>query len=1472
MTRANIRRTPIIFAALTALVLVAFALTPLFYVAEAQDGHVPAKPTGLAADVSHNQVVLTWDDPDDDTITGHVILRRNRNTDAEGQFTELVRNTGIVANTYIDNSVVADTPYTYRIKAINQHGVSERSRWFHIDTPAVPDPGDLAPSNLTAIMANRVVVLNWDTPADDNGSITGYEILRAVGDGEPNSLVEDTGNAATTYTDATAARASTIYTYRVRTIREGEQSQESNEAWVQLPPQAPQRMDSTATHDSVTLTWDDPQDHTITGYRIMRRDPAADDPGQFSVLTEDTGAAETSYTDTDVTPEQNYVYRAQARSTQGLSDWSPEIQANTLPAPATQTPEATVSEPSNRDLPTSTATKGYIAIGESATGSIKWRSDRDAFRVRLESGVTYQIDLKGDATSDGTLTDPYLSGINDDNWELIPGTSNDNSNKTLNSRVLFTPTEHGSYYIVVRSAVEDNGPYSTGTYTVAIKVEGEADEEHTDLIAADPSTIVFLGVGGEVEATIDYFADEDWFKAVLSSGSTYAITVTSSLVDNSLTLEIPWLLGLFDSESQRLLMGNRDGLGTERTQFEGTDGIVVAYHTAENDGTYYVSVSSGFDVGTYRVSVKEVPAFAYHGPGDNPDKGYLHFHELGNMSPWRNFYAWCPQDMEQGTIDDTPVAGGTHVVKWLIHREVGVMPNGAYVPIDTLAECVGVGDPYIHNGVPLLNENGSTLYSNNRRWYLLLEHNSPSNDVPGMGTLSNANPVLTRIDYLRYSEEQDWSRFSVSQAGTFCVSVDAPAVTVNWNNGGDAQSIPEAVRVYWDRVSKHWMSLDFANDPDDAKATWLTNSDLVRVEWSPPEPSNSRVFYSDGTELRLEDTWHLYDGTVDGDNYGGFVGDKRSVVSYARQINSVTMDRKLQYQKYMQVDGKAPREYFARVVHGGTGYSGQGGYTVTTSLGKCLPHPAMRIANDLSDPPPPKSQQAEQQNDTVMEDRPHGLSAVAENDQVNLTWNAPDDANAVINYRILRHRPEKGEPEPLVYVDYTGSQATAYTDTKVQPGVLHMYQVQATDLFGYAGEASEPTSIRMPESNVNLPATGAPTISGTAQVGETLTVDTSGIADEDGLDNAAFAYQWLADDADTSGATGSTYTLTDGDEGKTIKVQVSFTDDAGNEEELTSGATDRVAAAPTPNTPATGAPTISGTAQVGETLTADTSGIADEDGLSNAAFNYQWISNDGTTDTDITDATDSTHTLAADDKGKTIKVKVSFTDDADNEETLTSAATATVDAAPNNPATGAPSISGTAQVGETLTADTSGIADADGLSGATFSFQWVADDAAIAGATGNTYTLTDSDEGKAIRVRVSFTDDAGYGETLTSPATGIVAAALLPLTVSLENTPATHDGTDVFTFEIRFSEEFDLSFRTLKFDAFTVTGGTVTKAQRMDKPSNILWRITVQPDSNGDVTIVLPVTNDCDDQGAICTGDGRKLSNGLEFTVVGPGG
>ena len=201
------------------------------------------------------------------------------------------------------------------------------------------------------------------------------------------------------------------------------------------------------------------------------------------------------------------------------------------------------------------------------------------------------------------------------------------------------------------------------------------------------------------------------------------------------------------------------------------------------------------------------------------------------------------------------------------------------------------------------------------------------------------------------------------------------------------------------------------------------------------------------------------------------------------------------------------------------------------------------------------------------------------------------------------------------------------------------------------------------------------------------------------------------------------------------------------------------------NLAASGAVVVNGIPQISRVLTTDATGISDGNGLDRVQFRFQWVSNDGSTDADIASATGSSYTLSANDEGRTIKVRVAFTDRGGYAESLTSSATAAVGLRSNIEATGAPTITGTAQVGNTLTADTSSIADADGLANVSYSYQWIANDGTsdtdIQNATGSSYTLAAADEGKTIKVRVSFTDDAGNDETLTSAATVVVAAQSL---------------------------------------------------------------------------------------------------------------
>ena len=131
---------------------------------------------------------------------------------------------------------------------------------------------------------------------------------------------------------------------------------------------------------------------------------------------------------------------------------------------------------------------------------------------------------------------------------------------------------------------------------------------------------------------------------------------------------------------------------------------------------------------------------------------------------------------------------------------------------------------------------------------------------------------------------------------------------------------------------------------------------------------------------------------------------------------------------------------------------------------------------------------------------------------------------------------------------------------------------------------------------------------------------------------------WLSFAADTRTFSGTPQAADVG----TVSVKVTASDGNGG-----SGSDDfDIMVSAAANTPATGAPAITGTAQVGQTLTAVTTGIMDDDGLTNVSYAYQWIRVDGGTDADISGATSITYTLVAADLGTTIKVKVSFTDDA----------------------------------------------------------------------------------------------------------------------------------------------------------------------------------------------------------------------------------
>ena len=210
--------------------------------------------------------------------------------------------------------------------------------------------------------------------------------------------------------------------------------------------------------------------------------------------------------------------------------------------------------------------------------------------------------------------------------------------------------------------------------------------------------------------------------------------------------------------------------------------------------------------------------------------------------------------------------------------------------------------------------------------------------------------------------------------------------------------------------------------------------------------------------------------------------------------------------------------------------------------------------------------------------------------------------------------------------------------------------------------------------NVNFNVTnvndaGLVTISGTPTQGQTLTAL---VSDLDGLPGV-INYQWKAGTTNISGATSSTYTLTEAQVGKTITCLVTYTDLRGSAESRTSAATLTVANI---NDAVTGGVLISGTVTQGQTLTASNT-LADPDGM--GTISYQWKANG------VNLSTGTTRVLTQAEVGKVITVTASYTDGHGTVESVTSNATSPV-VNVNDALTGTVTITGTKTQGQTLTA------------------------------------------------------------------------------------------------------------------------------------------------------------------------------------------
>ncbi|HYD30851.1 MAG TPA: PPC domain-containing protein [Azospirillaceae bacterium] len=232
-----------------------------------------------------------------------------------------------------------------------------------------------------------------------------------------------------------------------------------------------------------------------------------------------------------------------------------------------------------------------VEVGGSAAGVVTQPQERDWFAVTLEAGTRYRITLTGAEGSVMRLNDPTIHAVRNADGTAIENTYADDFAGSLNSRLTFTPTETGTYYIEAGGFAGNIGAYQLGVTALPPRHD---DVGHTATTAGQ------VTVGGSTDGVIEEEEDRDWFGVALEAGKHYRVDLLPR-GEVTATRSDVYLEGILGADGSY-------AAATFDIRPEESDGVTARrYVSPTEDGTYYIAVSSYLaTTPSYRVSVTEV--------------------------------------------------------------------------------------------------------------------------------------------------------------------------------------------------------------------------------------------------------------------------------------------------------------------------------------------------------------------------------------------------------------------------------------------------------------------------------------------------------------------------------------------------------------------------------------------------------------------------------------------------------------------------------------------------------------------------------------------------------------------------------------------------------------------------------------------------------------------------------------------------
>ena len=501
----------------------------------------------------------------------------------------------------------------YRVLALGPGGVSEPSRDVRVRTFAPVAP----PEPLTgarAHVSNRLVSNLGQQTISGGGTTV-----------NPNDVAQ--GFTTGSWVGGYNVRRVAIRPSLVQTP--GEVKAELWSATSDDPP-VPDAPVATLTHRTGTLetgknTFNAPAGTTLkagTTYFVLFSYTGLDDAGTNSLVLDSTGS-----TSADTSPPGWSVGRRFERTRSPQGEWGNQWAVCEHPIRGRGSfvlnpdpPGQNVSEPDGGDCAATSATQCRVAVGGSVTGNrtefdASGQSDFDAFAVDLLEDETYQFDLEGADTGQGTLMVPVLSLISRASGSSTLAHDEDGSGEGRNARFTYSPTESTTYNLLVRGGRDRiTGQTAVGTYRLTVRnvrnvsVSEPDGEDCTD----DAATTCWVAVDGSATGNIDSDTDVDWFEVQLEVEHKYQFDVEG--VDTGQgTLEDPRLRGL--SGYVEAAPGTLASLGStgNRDGGEGKNAkLTYSLDDSSLGGTHYIRVSGENDAeGTYRLMVRELIGSGY---------------------------------------------------------------------------------------------------------------------------------------------------------------------------------------------------------------------------------------------------------------------------------------------------------------------------------------------------------------------------------------------------------------------------------------------------------------------------------------------------------------------------------------------------------------------------------------------------------------------------------------------------------------------------------------------------------------------------------------------------------------------------------------------------------------------------------------------------------------------------------------------